>query len=606
MRSTLRPSWGVTALAVTLATVLCAPAAHAEDPFFPEGIQLSTVHSTDGGTTDVAENAAGDGVAAWTSFDQATTDQTLQVAFRTAGGPWSAAQSLTGPGAWGIAPRVGIDAAGKATVAWTDYPTGPGGDTRIAVLSHTRAGTTSPIRTYSEPERSVDSVDLAVSQGGRVVVAWNTGAIQSGDDYPAGPYSQVKVAVAEAGGELGDAVIVSGTEPRSVGSIPAVSVNDSGDAAVVFEGYRGTSAPGSATIQLVRSAARAGFTAPQGMPGTGALESRAPNVIVDPAGGSVVVWTRKEEHTGQPHPFSGQAVRVGPDGVVGASQTFTDTTAWIGIYPRLAIDGAGRVTAAWAYPRLNGPPADGLYNFRFAIETATAAPGGLFGPVQQLSDDAYGYPSVASEPGGQSVISWNQGSIITAWRAAGAGRFGPVQYVPSSGGDQTSVSFVRPGLATLLWSRFDGAFVSTSGPKPPDAPKPPVFRDTTKPYIGFSSVRRVLVKGSKGKQKARQIVASFALSEAATVTATITRTKAGVRRGTACVAPPRRPGKKKAKRCTRTLVVGKPISGLFPDGKPSTLTFAKAPPAGRYRVTLTARDAAGNEAVPAARTIRVR
>ncbi len=103
--------------------------------------------------------------------------------------------------------------------------------------------------------------------------------------------------------------------------------------------------------------------------------------------------------------------------------------------------------------------------------------------------------------------------------------------------------------------------------------------DDTKPAIGAISVKNGTL--------------SYALSEASTVTITLERKLPGRRVGQKCVK--QTPKNKVKKRCPRFKPVGKPLAGTGNAGA-NQVTLPKLGP-GTYRLTITARDAAGNETV---------
>jgi streptogramin lyase len=127
--------------------------------------------------------------------------------------------------------------------------------------------------------------------------------------------------------------------------------------------------------------------------------------------------------------------------------------------------------------------------------------------------------------------------------------------------------------------------------------------DTVSPVLDdlAASPSRFAVKPAvSGAAKRRRAIPlgttlKFRLSEAATVTFTFTRKAAGRKSGDRCVAPTR--SNKGAKRCTRLVIAGT----LTKNGTSGTnrVSFSgrlgrKALSAGSYRLTGTARDAAGN------------
>ena len=140
---------------------------------------------------------------------------------------------------------------------------------------------------------------------------------------------------------------------------------------------------------------------------------------------------------------------------------------------------------------------------------------------------------------------------------------------------------------------------------PPAAPPSPApaltpLADTTAPLISglsvnprrFRSGNRALARIAKTKDSAG---VSLTLSEAATVRFTARRLRSGRRVAGRCVAP--RTGNRRRGACERTTPTGGAVTLLLPAG-PSVLGFSgrlkRALPPGRYRLSVVARDVAGN------------
>ena len=68
------------------------------------------------GELDLAEDAAGDAVVAWT--EGVAPDRVVRVRTRAAGGAWSTADTLSDPAADSSEPTVGIDGAGNVVALW--------------------------------------------------------------------------------------------------------------------------------------------------------------------------------------------------------------------------------------------------------------------------------------------------------------------------------------------------------------------------------------------------------------------------------------------------------------------------------------------------------
>ena len=145
------------------------------------------------------------------------------------------------------------------------------------------------------------------------------------------------------------------------------------------------------------------------------------------------------------------------------------------------------------------------------------------------------------------------------------------------------VEAIREGGAVAI-AGADRQFTTASVPLPTVSPTPAVDR-TAPSFRGRPTVK--LVKAGKKNQRA---TFSFTLSEPATVNAAVTRATPGIKKGSKCVAMPKKKPKK-AKSCTRQVDAARGSAAT--DAKTLTLP-AKGLGKGKYTATLTATDAAGN------------
>ncbi|MDO8187848.1 M36 family metallopeptidase [Conexibacter sp. JD483] len=143
------------------------------------------------------------------------------------------------------------------------------------------------------------------------------------------------------------------------------------------------------------------------------------------------------------------------------------------------------------------------------------------------------------------------------------------------------------------------------GPTPPGGQPPagPPAGDTTAPSVTRPAV--ALARAARrGAAARRRATVRFTLGEAATVTALVTSRAAGITRGKACVAVPRkRP--RGARACTRTLTAARATVRAAAGAVTLRLPGAGLPK-GAYTLTLTAVDAAGNRSKPVTARVTVR
>jgi hypothetical protein len=117
------------------------------------------------GNTQIAVSPAGDAVVAWT---RGTTPTSAQAATRPAGGAWSTIHDLSVAGRTAAEPQVGIDAAGNATVLWGEED----GVWRVRAATRPAGGAWSAATTISDTSRSAFAPTLAVQPDGAAVAGW--------------------------------------------------------------------------------------------------------------------------------------------------------------------------------------------------------------------------------------------------------------------------------------------------------------------------------------------------------------------------------------------------------------------------------------------------
>ncbi|MBA2346859.1 MAG: VCBS repeat-containing protein [Solirubrobacterales bacterium] len=152
----------------------------------------------------------------------------------------------------------------------------------------------------------------------------------------------------------------------------------------------------------------------------------------------------------------------------------------------------------------------------------------------------------------------------------------------------------------------------TPAPKPTPTPAP----DKTRPVVSKLSLSPATFAVAKGATARRAGVKQgtrirFTLSESARVTLTFERRTAGLRRGRrSCVKPTAKLRKARARKCVRYVRDGTIVRTSLPKGA-RAIAFTgrigkKALKLGRHRVTISARDAAGNTTkTPPRKTFRV-
>lgn len=166
------------------------------------------------GEPDVAMNAAGQAVAAWTRFDG---DDVIQGATRPAGGAWSEPDDLSATGKAAGDPSAAIDEAGEAVVVWTRFDLSAN-----IVQAATHAGSGD----WSEPD------DLSTGGSAPVVAANDAvGAIATWYRFD-GANFRVQATVRPPGGAWSEPDDLSAAGEGA--AFPDLALDAAGNAIVVF------------------------------------------------------------------------------------------------------------------------------------------------------------------------------------------------------------------------------------------------------------------------------------------------------------------------------------------------------------------------------------
>jgi len=489
------------------------------------------------GTPDVAFDGGGNAYGTW----QRTTE----------GGPTIVQLTTRAPGA-GFAPPVDMGATLQSGIGLTDGPqieVDVAGNAALAfatddgriVLSRRAPGGGFPAPLEISTGTGNNSVDIAMSGNGHLIVAWKNGV------------DNILVRTATPGGELGAAADFGPDNGSpSFALTPQLAINGEGAAVVTW--VEDDAAPNSVVRARVRPPGGA-FGAEQLLSAAGA-DASSPDVAIDGQGRATAVWQRvegadvlvqsKQSNPAGQFPAAADPVsNVGIDAtlpqvvvdaentavavwnngntVAGASrqsnasfgdpQPISAPGANTGLPPRLAVDAGGNVVAVWAPSGANS-----------TIQAARRPKGGSFGAVEPLPR-----PDTVNLPWGPAIALDNEGNALALWggetegdfwtvyanaydvapptlsavsvpsagtagqpvgmAAAATDRWSPVSYAwsfgdgGSAGGGAVSHAFGAPGAFNVTVTATDGVGNATSATRPisiSPAAVPPKKRVTSK------------------------------------------------------------------------------------------------------------------------------
>jgi hypothetical protein len=276
----------------------------------------------------VAMNAAGDTVVVWERVVNEAFAVQVQAAVRPAGGTFSESANVSAVGLSLAEPRVAIDAAGTATVVWTQMT--PATAT-IQAATRPAGGQFSPAVDLASfesggPFSRGGGAEVATNPAGETVAIWSR--VDEADD------AIVQAATRSAGGTFFAPVDLS-APGRSAGS-PQVAIDAAGNAVAVWTRFDGS----TGVVQVAQRAAGEAFSAPVDLSLVGG-QAQAPQVVVNAAGDAVVAWQRSNGTNMIVQATVGRAGATFP-APIDLSLAGQDAAE-----PRVGIDADGDAIATW-------------------------------------------------------------------------------------------------------------------------------------------------------------------------------------------------------------------------------------------------------------------
>jgi hypothetical protein len=137
-------------------------------------------YATNGSASaDVAVAPDGSAVVAWATFVTADARYLVQTNVRSPNLPFASTgqtRSSTAANASGEHPALAMDAAGNATVAWTDIPDTANPDREVRFAARPAGGGFAPAADASAPAAIAENPDLATTGDGTVIGTWLSGS----------------------------------------------------------------------------------------------------------------------------------------------------------------------------------------------------------------------------------------------------------------------------------------------------------------------------------------------------------------------------------------------------------------------------------------------
>jgi hypothetical protein len=271
---------------------------------------------------------------------------------------------------------------------------------------------------------------VAVDPSGRAIVVW------AGRDGPGGD-PMVHSRRIEADGTLGP--IQDVTAQDEVGLDAHVALDPAGNAMVSWTRVDG----GDAVVRSRRIAAD-GTLGEFNTLSTAGEDANSSQVTVDPAGVATVVWRRPDNpgHTIQ-------ARRIDATGTLGAILEISDGTTNDSSF-EVAAGPFGDAFVVWVDTATSGGG---------VIEGRRIAAGGGLGAIADLSAiGEVGFrPQLAVDGAGLPIAAWQrQDGTIRSRRALAGGALEPIADLSLPDAFNVDVAVDSDGVATIVWTRFDG------------------------------------------------------------------------------------------------------------------------------------------------------
>jgi Divergent InlB B-repeat domain len=398
----------------------------------------------------VAVSPKGEAVAVWAN--NSSTHPRIYAATRSVGRTWSTAVPISPGGRGAQEPRVGIDAAGNATVIWESF-VGSSQPSQIEMATKGAGSSSwsswSSVAPLEIPCGCSAELQFAVSAEGVGVAAWVS-------DPPGEPESEegelVYAATMLPGGLWSTPTPISGPALYNIEPDVAIDGTDNATAVWVAEDEE-EAVIEEATAQVGNVwSSPVTISDPPGESG----EFR-PKVAVDPAGDAAVVWLRETEAEcgclssvamGMSRPAGGswsEPAEISPP--------HDEVSSLSG--PKVGLDGAGAATAVWTGSGPGGIP---------AVEAANSPEPGTWSTSSFLEPEftrAGIFAQVAVAPNGRAVAIWdglNEEGDATVAATMSGGSWSTPQVVSNSSPEELpsnpQVAFDEAGNATAVWEHF--------------------------------------------------------------------------------------------------------------------------------------------------------
>ena len=352
----------------------------------------------------VAMNASGTAVAVWSK--RVGTNAVIQSSTRQPGGPFGAASTLSAAGQNAKDPRVAVNDAGAAAVAWARSDgTVDRTQARVRPAGQSAFAPVRDLSTGGSAGQHADDPDVALDPAGVATVAWSR--------VLNGTRIQSRFLTA-AGGLSGLVDEVSENTDRS--TAPSLAVDASGTAVVVFRACPATGGGACGVKAAARpSGGSFGAVEPISAPSD---EFVLPQVVIDPAGTATAAFVPLTEET------QTLITRRPPGGSFGAVRPVSPPGG-TSRFAALAGDDEGNVVIGWAFAP--APSGDNPWTAQVsAFDAAAPTLRDVTAPSSATPGQPIGFSAAATDRWSPATLGWSFGDGTSTPGGAATHAFGSV------------------------------------------------------------------------------------------------------------------------------------------------------------------------------------
>ncbi len=337
----------------------------------------------DANDPQISVDPSGNAIAVWEQGD-GTRDNIYANRYSASTGSWGTAELIESEDGYAYNPQISADASGNMIAVWNQND-----GVRLSIYANRYSASTgswgTAVLIEADASQSAYTAEISVGASGDAVAVWRQGSPSR--DIHANHYSV-------STGSWGTATLIE-TDDAGHAYYPQVSVDDSGNAVVVWHQNDGT----SDNIYSNRYSVSAGsWGAAALIQSDDAGDAGFPQIGVGPSGDAIAVWHQSDgtQYNVYANRYSSSA------GSWGAAALVESDNAGGGGYPQVSVDDNGDAVVVWHQ-------SDGTDFNVYANRYVSSS--GSWGDVALIDTGSAGnalYPQIGVDPGGNAIAIWYQ------------------------------------------------------------------------------------------------------------------------------------------------------------------------------------------------------